>query len=284
MTQVMVPDAKEKLCAILERQVALDIEVEGNQFCRMCCCQPNMNWTVFEPLDDLDPSADTFEMGKALMKIKESSPWAGRCVSFFCPGGRPTSYTVDDIALHREVMRFQKGCTCGQSCCMVTVSMHPMSWLCGWPIRFPLCCCLPFLSTLDADGVEIGKSQILCDQNFCVPKIAVSVYDKPTYIVYPDTCLYGFCPVCTCDAPGQGSWFLRSPFHIRDLNGNRYEHAAIRDPRSSHQLAKKGWCSRGNLYSLDFPNNATVYEKAALMGAVMLIDISLFEQDTAFLG
>ena len=67
----------------------------------------------------------------------------------------------------------------------------------------PMCCCLPAMKTLAPDGTVAGKAQYVCDQYLFVPKIKTYDADgNKQYLVRPDTCCAGCCPVCECGSGG----------------------------------------------------------------------------------
>eukprot|EP00930_Biecheleria_cincta_P042564 TRINITY_DN29289_c0_g1_i1.p1 TRINITY_DN29289_c0_g1~~TRINITY_DN29289_c0_g1_i1.p1 ORF type:complete len:276 (+),score=36.67 TRINITY_DN29289_c0_g1_i1:83-910(+) len=242
-----------------------------SQCCRCCCCQPNIDWTIHPYKADWGHE----DQMQTLMFMKEDASWFGRCMSWCCPAGRATKYSVyaGDKATGQVLFTHEKGCT-NSNCPIVMFSDNG-------PVRCPCCCCLPYLETKDASGKVIGKSQYVCDQCLFVPKY--DLYDstgKQIYRVRPETCCGGCCINCKCGGGQRGKCF-RIPFPIRDpVTNEPVGDAAITDLWAG---ALHECCTNREMYALKFPQNADPKEREniqkTLIGMTLLIDITLNEQD-----
>lgn len=241
-----------------------------SQCCRCCCCQPNIDWTIHDYVNDWSHESHL----PVKMFVKEESSWCGRCMSFAWPGWRATKYSVRDGESKTGPVLFthEKEATCSH-CPIVMLSDNG-------PVRCPCCCCLPFLTTKDASGNVLGTTKYVCDACLFVPKY--DVFDKNNAHVYrirPDTCICGMCVKCRCGGGTKGKCF-RIPFPIRkpeppfDSIGD----AGITDLWAG---MKHECCTNREMYSIRFPkggNNAEDMKKV-LIGSALLVDITLNEQD-----
>lgn len=250
-----------------------------SQCCKCCCFQPNIDWTVHEYNANVDINVvKDNQLSPVIFSVKEDADYWGRCISYCYPGYRPTTYSVqsvgDDTEM-RTIIRHQKTRTC------------PISALIGWgdnghPLRIPCCCYLPYLDTFDAvTNEKLGSTKVLCDcAPLCCPKYAVfDAYDKPVYLLQPDLCCYDQCYQCPKCEDKAKCCFI--PFYIRDFETKEKcgdEDVAIVDLYigMKHEL-----CTKQNLYAVKFPASATDANKATLMGATLLYDITLNEQVNA---
>lgn len=247
-----------------------------SQFCRFCCCQPNIHWDLLDWQEGA--SYNALANRPVRLHVKEEAPYIGRCCSYCYPGARSTTYTVYEGASDqgRRLMTHEKSCTC------------PISFLIlqgdGGPVRCPCCCPpLPNLVTKDSAGAVLGETKYVCDMCCFIPKY--DVFDSAGHRLYrirPDTCCGGVCPRCRC-CDGKGSKkCLRIPFPIRDPEtGERIGDAVIGDLWAG--LAAE-CCTQKNLYEIKFPKDSAFNrdpEKvmATLIGASLLIDLTVFEQD-----
>lgn len=244
-----------------------------SQFCRCCCCQPNIDWTIHPYKDDW---AHTDQL-ETLMTIKEDAPYFGRCMSNPCPAARSTKYTVHrgDSEQGHVLFTHQKSCT-NSNCPVVMYGQ-------GGPVRCPCCCALPYLDTLDENGKTIGTTKYICDMWCFVPKYSVSdASGDVVYLIRPETCVAGCCVNCKCN--GQKGKCFRIPFLIRDP---KPPHAPLKDAVITDLWAGglNECCANREMYSLKFPaplqQNAKLAEnmRKTLVGSTLLIDMSLNEQD-----
>mmetsp|Transcript_17413 Transcript_17413/g.37878 ORF Transcript_17413/g.37878 Transcript_17413/m.37878 type:complete len:291 (-) Transcript_17413:420-1292(-) len=248
-----------------------------SECCRFCCCQPKIHWTL-HPYSKSQGMAVSFdEVRQADVWVQEDSGYWGRTCSWCAPGSRKTTYrtlhgNADDNAptsAHSELTHRKEG-TCGIN---VIVGCSDQG-----PIRCPCCCYLPYMDTVDKNGQLIGKTSYVCDAFLCVPKFKVEdANGQPWYRIRSDTCCFGCCVRCKCG--GAKGKMCRIPFFIRDphthepLDGSE---AMITDLWAgfAHEC-----CHRRNMYGLKFPSHATPQQKATLVGAALLMDLALFEQD-----
>lgn len=246
-----------------------------SQCCRCLCCQPNIDWTIHDYVENW--SADMQIPVKMFMK--EDAAWFGRCWSHCWPGARPTKYTVHEGADASGPMLFyhEKPWTCSHC------PLYPPFYSDNGPVRCPWCCCLPYLETKDANGTLLGTSRYICDLCIFVPKYEVSdASGNVVHRVRPETCVGGLCIRCRCGGGTKGKCF-RIPFPIRQPNPpyDQIGDAAITDLWAG---MKHECCTNREMYSLKFPakgsNDPKVEAiKKTLVGMTLLIDITLNEQD-----
>jgi len=231
---------------------------------RCCLCQPNWQWLVTA----YSPSYTEGQAFPTVMFVQEDSDQClDRSWSFWAPGCRATKYHVYEgqDANGTKLMEHAKGRTCGkEAIIMITDS---------GPVYCPMCCCLPYLDTFDASGKKIGSTKYLCDECLWVPKFHVmDADDKPQYLIRPNTCCGGCCPVCACS--GTGGRCFRVPFYIRDpVSKEPIDDAVI---TWLWPGVKKACCQRNN-YAVKFPKAASPDVRKTLMGSVILMDMALFE-------
>lgn len=149
----------------------------------------------------------------------------------------------------------------------------------GGPARVPCCCYLPYLNTFDGiTNEKLGSTKAICNaEPLCCPKFVVfDASDKPKYLLQPDLCWYNQCYDIKCD--GEGAKCCYVPFYIRDYVSKEKmgdDEVAIIDLYIGlrHEL-----CTKQNLYAVKFPETATDADKATLMGATLIYDVTLNEQ------
>lgn len=305
--------ADEVVSNMFDSLEVVRIAAPGALICNQCCLQRQQQWLMhrvepFEttPLRPIDPPYEPVGW------FTEESNFLARCTSFFFPGWRPLTYTLlagpppassSDLLPHAPldgthvVLTHQKGVSCGATMftlmaviTSIPAHWHPISLL--WhlvPVRFPLCCCQPYISTTDNAGKELGRSQFLPDWNVCVPTVEVSSANT-RYHLRPDTCFYGMCVRCTCDRPGQRTaCWMQTPFHLYHADSGlrvacERGDAQVADMRDMQEVFKAGGCGHQRLYHTKFPLDATAAMKATLTGATLLVDLTTFEQDTTTIG
>lgn len=239
-----------------------------SQFCRCCCLQPNIDWTIHPYKEDWSHQDNL----SVMMNIKEDSPYVGRCCSYCYPGFRSTEYSVrSGDSVHGPVLfTHSKPWTC-PSCFLVLQGD-------GGPLRCPCCCCLPYLETKDANGQLLGKTRYVCDQWIFVPKYDVEDdRGKVRYRLRPDVCVGGCCVRCRCGGGTKGKCF-RIPFLIRHPKEPyvQVDDAAITDMWAGglHEC-----CTNREMYQLKFPEDADEKMRKTLIGSTLLVDITCNEQD-----
>ncbi|CAE7351270.1 Plscr3 [Symbiodinium sp. CCMP2592] len=240
-----------------------------SQCCRCLCCQPNIDWTVHDYVEDW--SADMSLAVK--MTITEDSSWFGRCMSHCYPAWRAIKYSVHNGDENGPVLfTIEKGFTCSN--CPLIIDGD------GGPVRCPCCCCLPYLEAKSPNGEHLGKVSYICDACPFVPKY--DVFDKkgvPMYRVRPDTCVGGLCVQCRCGGGTKGKCF-RIPFPIREPMPpyRPVGDAAITDLWAG---MKHECCTNREMYQVKFPQNMKDAEtvRKLIMATTLLIDITLNEQD-----
>lgn len=234
------------------------------------------------------------------MYITEKSTKCGRTCSFASIGHRELKYTVFEDGANGQgkgnvLMTHEKNCTCPTA---------QLVWVGdGGPIYCPCCnfCGLPYLSTKNASGVELGKSQYVCDACCFVPRF--DVYDNAkryTYRVRPKTCCAGCCVACKCG--GEKGQCCRVPFYIREPQSPFKPLPGSTGQQGEQGMAQicdlwAGWehecCTKRNAYAIKLPaavvkpagsaydfsgNDPQANMAATLMGMALLVDITCFEQ------
>jgi len=239
-----------------------------SQCCRCCCCQPNIDWTIHDYVDNWGHEMNL----PTKMYMKEEASWCGRCMSNPWPGWRATKYTVyqGESPGGQVLFTHEKPFTCSN--CPVVMYGD------GGPLRCPCCCCLPYLETRDSNRNLLGTSRYICDTCLFVPKFQVEDRNgKPVFRVRPETCVGGLCVKCRCGNGTKGKCF-RIPFPIRKPEApySQLDDAAITDlwAGMAHEC-----CTNREMYSVKFPSMATEDMKKVLIGTTLLIDITLNEQD-----
>jgi hypothetical protein len=246
---------------------------------RSGCCQANFEWTAHEYTHDYgegDAIADK-------LYIREDADFCGRCLSCCAPAARPTRYDVWAGGIPEDGNRppekdrlfyFEKGCTNGTHQCIGCDDN-------GRKIMCPCCCYLPYLKAHDASGKEMGQATYICDEKLCVPKFGIEdASSNLRYLIRPNTCCCGCMPMFKCG--GQKGRCMHVPFYIRTPEGEMVTPA---NPASEQAEITQLWsglakscCEREN-YSVNFPQQATEEDKVIIIGATILIDMALFEQE-----
>lgn len=247
-----------------------------SECCLCLCCQPNIHWTL-HPYKKADGMAVDFdEVNQSRVWIQEDAGWCGRTWSWCAPGFRATTYRTINSAVPDQnapisatsELTHKKSQTCGQNVIVACTD--------NGPIRCPCCCCLPYMDTLDKNGQMIGKTKYICDMCLCVPKFMVEdANGQAWYRIRSDTCCCGMCVRCKCGE--EKGKCCHVPFYIRDP----HTHEPIEDAQIVDLWAgfKHECCTRKNVYGIKFPSNATPQQKATLIGAALLLDITIVEQE-----
>ncbi len=283
----------------LEEKEEVILAQSTSQCCRFCCCQPSINWVLAEQ-DNFQPGQNPFDLVSSGW-IHEESSWIGRSCSWMAPGCRAQKYVQHAGPAPPSIRGENNGvlcCACqpglvpsGLSDAERTsnvVATHEKDCTCGWcvtfPIPFPSCCCLPYLETRNlATGAVIGKTTYVCDACIFIPKYDVTdASGHKLYHIRPNTCFGGMCIQCNCN--GKGGKCLRIPFIVRDpvtreplmTNGN--------EDKAQVDSLWTGWanecCTMKNAYHLVYPRDASAEHKLLLTGSAILIDVTVFEQES----
>lgn len=254
------------------------IQQKNSECCKFWLCQPNIHWNVSPYREEVDSSNDY----PAVATIIEDAPYCGRVWSCCAPGCRETKYTVlegnvDVANLPKQngrldlsdvgvpLMTHEKKRTCGTFCLVIT----------PWgAIPVPMCTNLPYLET-SSNGQVVGRTEYLCDKCLFVPKFAVKdANGQEVYRIRPDTCCAGCCVRCRCG--GKGGKCFSVPYIIRDpTTQEKMDEAHITDLWAG---LKKECCTRKNNWQVKFPENATDEMKMTLMGAALLVELTMVEQ------
>jgi len=220
------------------------------------------------PGQDLGPDAD--QIGHML---EESSFCPDRC---FWSGMRKFSIPIKVPDENGEMMMYNEKDFSLPTHCIVHGD--------NGDLVIPCCCMLPTLKTYTSDKTYVGKTKYVCDQYLWVPKLRTyDANDNPLYMIRPDTCCCGCCPVCGCGG-GKGSNCVYMPFYIRNVQtleklpggpGGMGLEAQVRNVWSG---MKKECCTSADNYFVVFPENSTTALKAALIGSTVLLDFTVFEE------
>ena len=169
-------------------------------------------------------------------------------------------------------LRHEKNCSC------------PINAIVGCddngPIRVPCCCYLPYIDTYDArTNTKLGTSRLLCNcKPLLCPKFAL--YDSQ---IRPDLCCFNCCYVCPkCEWSNCGSTkCCYIPFYIRDFHSEEKVDPDDKDVAiiDLYIGLKNECCTKKNLYSVKFPSTATTADKATFIGATLLYDMTINEQN-----
>jgi len=252
--------------------VGLIVKQKNSECCRCACCQPNMEWTFHDYKEEFNAEEKLPTRFTAL----ENASWCGRCNSCYAPGFRGTNYNVyqgeitpETAAQGKVILTHSKETSCGSTCYMGTCN--------DVPLRVPMCCCLPYLATKDPSGAILGTTKYVCDAYLCVPRFSIhgpGAEAPMQYLVAPDTCCLGCCVKCNCG--GKGAKKCRVPFLVRDPTTM----APIGDAKITDLWAglKKECCTKQNMYSIKYPEQASTALRATMMGAALLVDLIVYEQ------
>lgn len=235
----------------LESAPGIMIQQDTNMCCRCCCCQPPIDFRMQGYSDSYEPGTDI----EAWWYVREEAGYFGRCMSCCCPGARQTRWTVRQGTAPGGpvVMTHEKPMTMSH-CPTVCITDG------GDLVRCPCCCCLPFLTTRDASGRELGTSKYVCNIPFCfVPQLdVVDAGGTRIFRVAPDSCCCGCCIRCRCQRRGDQSGggrrrrfrvphYIRSPEEPHEKLGD----AAITDLWAG---VIRDCFTKREVYSLKFPD------------------------------
>lgn len=271
MMQGMAPPSPVTMDRLLQSE-GIMMKQLTNECCRCFFCQPNIHWTLHPYAKDGGDMANQ----DAGVWVQEDASYCGRCWSCCAPGARATTYRTIDGAPDKNaptsmksVMTHEKGSTCGQNVIVMITD--------NGPLRCPCCCYLPYLRTKDGSGNLLGTTKYLCDMCPFVPKFKVEdTNGQDVYYIRPDVCCLGACMKCKCGGPKGKCCTV--PFLIRDPRTlSQIEEAEITDLWAGF---KNECCTKRNLYGIKFPSAASAEQRATLVGAALLIDVAIFEQQS----
>lgn len=248
---------------------------KNSECCRFLCCQPNMEFTTHDYREELKPN----EQLETRYTVLETASYCGRTCSFCAPGSRSTTYRMypgqinvsgDAGAVFGSpiVMSHEKEGTFGADCLLCCSN--------DGNIRVPCCCNLPYLTTKDGEGNVLGVTRYVCNICCLVPRFSVeNPQGARMYELSPDTCCLGCCVRPRCG--GGGAKCCRVPFIIRHpVTSQPVDDGKIVDLWAG--LAREA-CTRQNMYQIKFPASADQAMRATLLGAALLVDLVVFEQN-----
>jgi hypothetical protein len=175
--QLLSKDETEAVLPVVQSEAVVQVQtmehhLEGpgivlrqktSECCRFFTCQPNIDWLIHPPHPHGDASdfgdprfADTLA---AKFWIQEDATYCNRVWSCWAPGCRettyrtlPTSFAGTAIATDADsLMTHKKGGTCGVNSIVLFSDQGA--------VRCPMCCCLPFMDTLDNNGERLPVCQ-----------------------------------------------------------------------------------------------------------------------------
>ena len=296
----------------MERMHDLDsvlISQATSQFCRCCCTQPSMNFTIVEGKTNVSPNDQIRqqELGEVGAWVAEEASFWGRCLSACVPGARSTKWSVHSGPIPPALRKDETNCfdPCSIQWAKHSkefegvspdvlgeiINTHEKEWTNGVTAglgdkRCPCCTNLPYLISKDKNGRQIGKTQYVCDWCLFVPKFDIfDGNDRKRYRLRPDTCCLGFC--IRPRFGGNGGKCCRVPFLLRDpdtfepvaTNSNSVDYGDNKAQITSLWTGVKRCCERKNAYAVHFPSEADADMKSTLIGASLLLDMAIFEQE-----
>jgi len=183
------------------------------------------------------------------------------CVRFFWRDGRGMTLAVSEgaDAGGAPVVQYEKPCGCPL--------LTPL--LCG---RQPCCCFLPELNS--NVGGQVQQSTYKCDPYCCVSKFEYREDDRPIYILKPDSCCLGCCPLCKCNVP---YFFYDADTGERITDGQSDDNMQPRIHKVWSGCAQE-CCTTADTFAVFFPQGIDTKRKAGLLGLTFLIDFSVFER------
>jgi hypothetical protein len=269
---------------LLESQGVI-LTQKNSECCRFCCCQPQMDFTTHDYAEEWSQRDES----AAKSTILENASWFGRCMSFCMPGSRETTWTQYKGTVDRQ--GDQLVTPDGSKPEVLMTHSKPRTngvnvFLCqgdGGQLRVPCCCDLPYLETKDPSGRTMGTTRYICDKCLWVPKFSVeNGQGQEVYRLRPDTCCLGCCVRCRCG--GKGGKCCRVPILLRDP----ITHEPVQQTMEGKTAPgivdlwagfKRECCTRRNVYQVKYPTDIDDDMKATLVGAALLVDLTLFEQD-----
>lgn len=152
------------------------------------------------------------------------------------------------------------------------------------PCRLCVCackCCCYQEATITSGGQVMGSIKETC--YYCVPSFHVNDADgKHIFTVHPPTCCGGMCFNCCTEGNPCGKGCCKMPFWIfpaaqTKTNGGDAEYIGkiLKKPKSAMTEA----FTDANAFEVTFPDNATVEQKATLVGSSIFFNAIFFEGD-----
>lgn len=252
------------------------IQQDTNMCCRCCCCHPDIDFRMQGYTESYEPGTDI----EPWWYIREEAGFFGRCMSCWCPGARKTKWTVrEGTAPDAPVLMTHEKAMTNSHCPVVCIGDN------GDLVRCPCCCFLPYLTTFDAEGRELGTTKYMCNVPFClVPKLdVVDPSDRAIFRVSPDTCCLGCCVRCTLKRQGGGRqrrfripYLIRSPTEPHEQLGD----AAVSDLWAG---VVRDCFTKREVYGVKFPEVPAGEDpqavKSLLVGTTLLINALFHEYE-----
>lgn len=166
---------------------------------------------------------------------------------------------VEEEATNAELLTVDRPCVCCAACCCK-------------------CCCYQ-TANFSSGGNQLGKITEQC--YFCVPSFVIhDVSGTAVYKIHPPTCCGGMCTnVCT-EGKNCGGACCKVPFWIFDANqtntgGGEATHLGkiLKQPKSM----KTEIFTEAEAFEVTFPEQATVAQKAMLVGTAIFLNAVFFE-------
>lgn len=244
------------------------------------------------------PEKNTMERGTAIMNTHLSScqlmeirqtrrGWLQEC--FGCEAKSEFKYFIDNkqVADSLEESAFCCRCFC-QPCYgwkMQVKDLDTKSEILEverpWQFAVGSCkCCCYQQATIVSGGHRLGRIEETCF--FCVPSF--KTYDdqgKHTYTIHPPTCCCGVCVNCFTEGnPCCGRGCCKVPFWIfpstqSQTDGSvNYVGKILKKPKSIMTEV----FTEANAFEVHFPTDATVSDKAVLVGSTIFFNSVFFEK------
>jgi len=181
------------------------------------------------------------------------------CCRIFCSPIHPFKMRVQELQTEAELLTVDRPLKCAASGCK--------------------CCCYQEIS-VTSGGQLLG--QVKEDCYYCVPSLTVTKADATgLYKVHPPTCCGGCCVNCCTEGNPCGKGCCKVPFRVypaaqAETGGDApFIGKILKKPKS---LATEIFTD-SNAFVITFPEQASVDEKAMLVGTSIFLNALFFEED-----
>jgi hypothetical protein len=193
-------------------------------------------------------------------QIAHSLDDASCCCRFFCPLISPFVTVVKEVNTEAELLTVKRPCACAPGACK--------------------CCCYQTAS-FSSGGVPLGSIKENC--YYCVPQYKIrDDQGKDVYTVHPPTCCGGCCVNCCaegnpCTRKGccKASFRMYAPGQSNTNGDAPYVGQILKKPKS----AMVEIFTDADAFEVAFPNDASVEQKALLVGTAIFLNANHFEEN-----